>query len=334
MTARTRYFVVSSLAVLAVGLGTGLVAYYVGFPTSAFFNKGPEELRFVPSTAVVVGYADVSQVMNSELRQRLHTAIASQWQENGQHEFENATGINIETDLDHVIGCLDASNTDQPSHPSGLILARGRFNESKIEMLMRDHGATVETYKNKRIIVNPTPINDAFSLTFLEAGLAAFGSAALVHRAVDLETSGGESALTNDDLLTRIKSVDGTSAWAVGRFDVLRAKAQLPEAVANQLPPITWFVVSAQVDSGLRGAVQAEARDDAAATNLRDVVRGFLALAKLQAGSKPEMQALLQSFELGGSGKNVALSFDIPSQAFDILSTFSQKPPASSTQSQ
>src|SRR5215831_11579093 len=135
MTARTRYFVVSSLAVLAVGLGTGLVAYYVGFPTSAFFTKGPEELRFVPSTAVVVGYADVGQVMNSELRKKLHTAIAAQWQENGQREFENATGINIETDLDRVVACLDANGSPQPSRPSGLVLARGRFNESKIEML-------------------------------------------------------------------------------------------------------------------------------------------------------------------------------------------------------
>ena len=32
MTTRTRYFVITSLLVLAVGLGTGLLAYYVGVP--------------------------------------------------------------------------------------------------------------------------------------------------------------------------------------------------------------------------------------------------------------------------------------------------------------
>ena len=36
MTVRTRYFVIVSLLVVGVGLGTGLMAYYVGFPTSAF----------------------------------------------------------------------------------------------------------------------------------------------------------------------------------------------------------------------------------------------------------------------------------------------------------
>ena len=35
MTTRTRYFVIVSLLTLGVGLGTGLVAYYVGFPAGA-----------------------------------------------------------------------------------------------------------------------------------------------------------------------------------------------------------------------------------------------------------------------------------------------------------
>ena len=106
---------------------------------------------------------------------------------------------------------------------------------------------------------------------------------------------------------------------AVGRFDALRSNAKLPEAVANQLPPITWFAVSGHVNGGLRGMVRAETRDDEAANNLRDVVRGFLALAKMQAGSRPEFQTLAQSLELGGTGKTVALSFDIPAQIFDAF---------------
>ncbi len=65
--------------------------------------------------------------------------------------------------------------------------------------------------------------------------------------------------------------------------------------------------------------MRAEARDDESATNLRDVVRGFLALAKLQAASKPELQAVVQSLELGGSGRTVALSFSVPGAVFDLI---------------
>ena len=40
MTSRTRYFVIASLLVLVVGLGTGLVAYFAGFPMSALSHQG------------------------------------------------------------------------------------------------------------------------------------------------------------------------------------------------------------------------------------------------------------------------------------------------------
>ena len=50
MTTRTRYFVIASLLVLGVGLGTGLVAYYVGFPAGAFASQGgPDELAVRPA---------------------------------------------------------------------------------------------------------------------------------------------------------------------------------------------------------------------------------------------------------------------------------------------
>ena len=59
--------------------------------------------------------------------------------------------------------------------------------------------------------------------------------------------------------------------------------------------------------------------DEASANNLRDVVRGFLALAKLQAGSRPDLQTLVQSLDLGGSGTTVALSFSLPAEIFDLI---------------
>src|SRR5215831_5720805 len=100
MTARTRYFVVISLLVLTVGLGTGLLAYYVGFPAGAFARRGgPDELQFVPRDATVVAYADVHEIMTSELRQKLRKAMPAM-QENGRQEFEDRTGINLEYDVD------------------------------------------------------------------------------------------------------------------------------------------------------------------------------------------------------------------------------------------
>jgi hypothetical protein len=200
-----------------------------------------------------------------------------------------------------------------------MVLARGRFDEVKIEALMREHGAQVEDYKGKRVIVADTPQGQAhMSLAFLEPGLVAVGGSPLVHTAVDLK-NGGASVKTNEEVMNLVRSLDNGNAWAVGRFDVLTKQAKLPQGVAERIPPITWFSASAHIDAGIRGVLRAESRDEASANDLRDVVRGFMALAKLEAGSKPEFQTLLQSLDLGGTGKTVSLSFDLPSEIFDAL---------------
>jgi hypothetical protein len=328
MITRTRYFVIASLLVLGVGLGTGLVAFYVGFPAGAFQRRGgPEELQYIPRDAALIAYADVQQIMTSELRQKLRKVIP--FHENGQREFQDRTGINIETDIDRVVACVrpDGASTNIPG--SGMVLARGRFDEVRIEALMREHGAHVEDYNRKRIVVADVGHHPGgFGVAFVEPGLVAVGTTQLVHTAIDLHQGGDNprtgvaSATGNEELMTLVRSLDAGNAWAVGRFDVLTARANLPQGVAERLPPITWFSASSRINGGLSGVIRAEARDDEAANNLRDVVRGFLALAKMQAGSRPDMQSMIQSLELGGTGKTVALSFDVPAEIFEAIAAF------------
>ncbi len=246
-----------------------------------------------------------------------------------------------------MVAGLDVSGSTATNRPStGVVLARGRFDEVKIEALMREHGAHVDVYKGKRLItaepkiptppappfplpgVPPIPTTpQSFSLSFVEPGLVAVGTTALVQHVVDLHNGGGESALTNEGLMDRVKTLGTGNIWAVGRFDVLRERAQLPQAVADRLPPITWFAVSGRINGGIEAHLSAEARDEASANNLRDVVRGFLALAKLQTSAKPEYQRFVDSLQLSGTGNTVALSVDVPAQVFDALRAAMPKPP-------
>ena len=76
MVNRTRYFVIAALLVLGVGIGTGLVAFYVGFPAGAFQRRGgPEELQYIPRDASLIAYADVQQIRTSDLRLKLHRFV-------------------------------------------------------------------------------------------------------------------------------------------------------------------------------------------------------------------------------------------------------------------
>lgn len=334
MIARTRYVVITSLLVLAVGLGTGLVAYYVGLP-GGFVGLGlggPDDLRYVARDAAVVAYADVREMMLSDVRQKLRRIVGPGISDR-QQQFQDQTGIDIESDIDHVVASLQPLPDGKMA---GLVVARGRFNDVTIEALMRQHGAEVEEHGGSRVIVyrpkNPGDTGDAgnagsnipqrvdepIALAFLEPGLIAAGSEPLVRAAIDLR-KGGTSVTENTEIMSLLGSLDPGNAWAIGRPEVLLSDGRLPAQVTTQLPAIVWFSASVRVDSDVRAVVRADTRDDEAANDLREVLRGFLALAKLQAGNRPELQALMQSLELGGTGKSVALSFLVPGAALDAL---------------
>jgi hypothetical protein len=320
MTKGTRYFLAGALLTLLVGVGVGSVAYYSGFPMGlGSRSAGPEELRYVPRDATVLAYADVRDVMSSELRQRLK-GLEPQEKKGGREEFQARTGINIETDIDRVVACMtrDDESAAEKSKGKGLVLARGRFDEVRLEGLAKEHGGMVEDYNGKRLVTHAGTGDEELAMAFLEAGLVALGSDQLVRQAIDL-AKGGESVTANTDLMRMVADLDPGNAWAVGRFDTLASEARLPEGVASQIPPITWVSATGRINGGLNGVLKAEARDDASAQNLRDVIRGFMALAKLQAGSKPELQVLLQSLQLSGTGKTVVMSFSVPAELFDTL---------------
>ena len=317
MTRRTRYFLFGSVAFLLVGVCTGLIAYYSGLPIGAFSRSDqPNELAYVPSDAALVAYCDVQHVMQSELRQKLHNKM--QHREEGQAEFERQTGINLEHDIDHVVGFLVPSQAAE--RYSGMVLASGRFDVVKLEALAREHGGEVEEYKGKRLITRLADDHERRSMTvaFMSPGVVGLGDTEHVKRAID-RVSSGTNVLANKELMDLVDDIDNNNAWAVGRFDALMSHANLPQGVASQIPAIRWFSASGQVNGGLSGQLRAEARDEQAGQNLRDVANGFLALARLQSGNKPEMQALVNSLQLSGSGKTVSLSFAIPADVLDAL---------------
>jgi hypothetical protein len=327
MTKRTRYFIAAAATVLAVGLCTGLVAYYGGFPALSASRTGPNELSYVPPDSAVVAYADVQAVMSSHFRQKLREAIPVQ--ESERNEFEEKTGINVERDVQYVIAAM---SPDAAEGGSGVVLARGNFDPGRLEALAREHGGQVQDYRGAKMIVamheraaeDPaapqhmrTHKNGA--MAFLEPGLIAVGDEPGLKRAIDAHQN-GQNISGNEEMMRLVGDIEaGSNAWAVGRFDALRNRERLPEQINNQLSAVKWFAATGHVNGGISGTLRAEARDEAAAENLRDVFRGLLALARLQGGSDPRAAAVVQSLQLGGTGKTVILSFAVPAEVIDII---------------
>ena len=309
MTKRTRLFVVVAAGILVAGLGTGLVASYVGLQNIVVMGgNGPAELEYVPQDAQMVAYANVRDVMDSELRQKL---MVFHPDADGNDKFRQQTGINLEQDVDHIVAA--AVGTNRNERP--LLLARGRFDAPRIEALVREHGGTEQEHAGTRLLTHP---EESFALSFLESDLVAIGTVDAVKRAIDTKAS-GVNVTANSDLMRHLRDVDDGNAWAVARFEALTGGAQLPAELRNQLPAITWFAASGHVNGGFHGEIRAEARDDAAANDLREVIRGFMALARMQAGQREELTELMNSVQLGGDGKTVSLGFEIGPEMIDAL---------------
>jgi hypothetical protein len=313
MTKSTRYFMAGSAAVMAAGLCTGLVAFYGGGFQPVWASSVSTELVYVPADATVVAYADVRSIMDSELRQQLKQAIPAP---TGQQEFQEKTGIDIDRDIDYVVAAMTSVDSGRPS---GLVVARGRFDTVTLEALAREHGGTVEEYKGNRLVNSPAEHTEQITLAFLEPGLVAVGSSSAVRHAIDAATS-ANSITSNDEMMNLVKDIEtGNNAWAVGRFDVLASRAQLPPEVAQHIPPVKWFAAAGHINGGVSGLLRAEANDEESAQRLRDVVRGFLALAQLQGQNDQRIASLASSMQLSGDGKTVALSFSVPAEILQLM---------------
>jgi hypothetical protein len=215
------------------------------------------------------------------------------------------------------------------------VLLRGNFDSTRLEALAREHGAVPVPAQGVRLLhftssmhgtVEPgTTREHNFAekqpaIGFVEPGLIVLGDEQSIVMAF---RPGAANIGSNEELMGMIADVEGTSAtlWAVGRMDAIARDPHLPAQIAAQMPSVKTFSASSRIDGGLSGVLRAEARDDESAKNLRDVVQGFLALARMQAGSKPEFDSLLRSVQLSGTGKTVAISFEVPSEFIQAMSS-------------
>ena len=108
-------------------------------------------------------------------------------------------------------------------------------------------------------------------------------------------------------------------AWSVGRFDAIAGNPDIPTEVLQHIPPVKWFSATAKVDAGINGTLRADAIDDKSAEDLRAIVNGGLAAARLMGGQEPQVEAMLSALQVTGTGKTVSVSFTISPELIDKL---------------
>jgi hypothetical protein len=336
MTSRTRFFVLGSVLVVSIGLCTGLVAYYNSGLSAAADPSGRADLAYLPVDSAAVAYASVAEVMKSDVRKRIQQALPTGEE---KQRLLDETGIDLEHDIDSVVAGFTTGITGASAPDGVVVLIRGRFDAAKIEGLATSHGATMETYKGKRLLVtgampksNDTmaghgdashfgALHSTGALGFLEPGVLALGDSDAIKRAIDAQAS-GQNVTKNADLMKLINDLkSGSNAWVAGRFDAVSGHVGMPQAAKDQLSTVQYFAIGAHVNGGVKGTVRAEARDDKAAEDLRAIVNGALAAGRLVSGSQQNkmLETAINSMQMSGSGKTVAITFSVSPEMLDML---------------
>jgi hypothetical protein len=326
MTKKTRYFVITAGAVLVVGLGGGLIAY-LAYNRMAGVPPGlPREVRYVPADAEVVAFANVRAIMDSELRRAVMPNIDPESRK-GRQMMNDFAGVDLEKQVDHVVMYVEpfirqSQENAQPTEiPRASLLVNGSFDQARIEQLIREHGGSVEEHNGRKIFVHQAG-GEQVAVGLVENDLIAIGQADLVRRAIDISRGSARdfrNVTTNGELMNLIRDTSGSTAWVAGQFEEISRRMKLPTSIAGQVPPVRMVSVKADINGGVKATIRAEAGDKAAADQLRDVVRGFISIARLHAGAKEEFANVLKTIELSGTDATVRLSFAVSPETLRLV---------------
>ena len=281
-----------------------LVAVFAGLLPAA----DPQLLNLVMPDAKVLAGVNVDQAKATPFGLYVLGQIQAQASTHLQ-EITAQTGFDPTRDVHEL---LLASNA-VPGGKSGLVLARGTFDASRIVAAAQTAGGIIETYKGLTLLEDP---KQTHAVAFLDGTLAVAGDVASVKAAIDRQSL---AAPLPAAVAVQVNQWSGAQdAWVIAT--VPPSSLHPPAAPNAPNPAIQNAFQNIQqaaggVKFGAQIALTAQAQADTAqnATSMAGVVQFLVSMAQMQAQQKnPQLAAILPSLSVTTSGNFVNLSLSVP----------------------
>jgi hypothetical protein len=292
-----------------------VAASFVSALTGTLQAADPQLLKLVMPDVKVMSDINVAQIKVTPFGQYVISRLGN----SEVPQFTVLTGFDPAKDLTEL---LCASN-GTPN--TGLALATGIFDPTKIAALATQDGAVTEAYAGVTILEDP---QKAHGVAFLNAGLMAAGDVAGVKAAIDRQTA---PTKLSKDLTDEINMLSNSEdAWALTTAppsSMPHTNAKNPQEVVGGMtvPPN----VLQQVQSGWGGVkfgsnivitAQAQTVDAQTATNLAGMAQLLQNIALMQSQKDPNLAAFAKSISVTASGTAVNLSASVSEETFQALS--------------
>jgi hypothetical protein len=284
----------------------------------------PGEALLLPADAKFVGGLDMKRFVESSFYAKYAKEKTGTGRPDAFRQLEERTGLSPERDIETVVFAGSPG-----SGKEGVVVATGRFDRAKISRLIEtEKKVTSKNLMGIAVYLFSEGSKGAGAVAFVDDRTLVLGTQASVEAAITSHSQGGKSLKSNATIMGLLERVrPDATFWMVGDQSVLE---NLPKNVPNpgagggliSLPGLKNLTVAGDMEPLIAIEISGEANDEAAAKNLADVVRGFVALASLQANQKPELKDLASAISVTTEAKNVRLNARVPYELLDAL----QKP--------
>ena len=293
----------------------------------------PVEGLALPAQTRFVAGLDVKRLQASPFYQRFAERGGPARLE-ALEELRQKTGLDPVRDVDQLVV---AGGQGGDGGDEAIVLMLGSFDRDELASTIeqRPGGVTRQDHMGTAVYLfegsrdggaGMTRSHGPAALAFLGERSLVIGSRPTVEATIANRAEGTESVKSNVALMGLLESVrPGSTFWLVGDKSVL---ARLPTSLAApgglggsgfELPALESLVVTGGLDPVLSIQVTAEAADEAAATKLADLVRGFTALLALQASQRPELRELASGISVTTEATRVHLSARVPHEVLESL---------------
>jgi len=291
-------------------LGVTVIAVIVGAVATMSVpaqTVTPDEatLKLFPPETQGIGFVDVAGLRNAPLFNELILQQLPQFPR-PVTEFTQATGFDIQRDVDRVT----AGHIDQRAV---LVVIEARYDKFKVEQFVTDKADHIgtETYLGRVIYTEDQPSDHAGAVSFID-NLIVAGNLSAVKQAIDRLAAPAPSIVQNTELMNQIRTIETSNqVWAVGNIDFskfggspLNAPGKIDELV-HSLKGGTYQMRIDQ-DVYVKATGSFGSPEMAKATN--DMLRGLLAMARLQVAQEEKLIKLLDGVSIENSAEKLTVS--------------------------
>jgi len=292
-------------------------------------------LGLVPAGAKAIGGFDVTNSRNSEFGQYLLTK--SQADDPHLQKLMEATGFDPRRDLQSLL--FESGDPRPGGHQhSFAILARGTFDERRIEAHAQAEGGVAQSFQGVRMIVTQSHGEEA-ALAFLDTGVAAYADVATLQQIIlnRATPSTLDPALQSKIDLIGSKNDIWFAALMGGDFlaNHFNHGPRGNDAGAGQLPEQAKVLQSVVQSSGgvrlgptIEITFHAVTRSAQDATSLVDVVRFLASMVQMQRQSDARADLVassLDSMTIRTDGNQVHFAMSMPEKNLEQLAELGPK---------